>query len=116
MEVTLRRRLLQNPSYYDLEATEPEAVSAFLSDMVESTLATLQVRHPPATLTGLLNEAGLQGCLVPLRDCCASKSSATVLPEVSNGSLLVLQPSKLVHGFPWSPRRVFWSGAPLATR
>ena len=40
----LHRRLLQNPSYYDLGATDPESVSAFLSDMVERTLATLQVR------------------------------------------------------------------------
>jgi hypothetical protein len=37
------RRLLQNPSYYDLRATDPESVSAFLSDMVARTLATLQV-------------------------------------------------------------------------
>ena len=42
--LALRRRLLQNPSYYDLGATDPESVSAFLSDMVERTLATLQVR------------------------------------------------------------------------
>ena len=40
----LHRRLLQNPSYYDLGATDPESVSAFLSDMVERTLATLEVR------------------------------------------------------------------------
>ena len=39
------RRLLQNPSYYDLEATGPDDVSAFLSRMVEKTLAVLQVRH-----------------------------------------------------------------------
>ena len=48
-----RRRLLQNPSYYDLEGTDPEAVSAFLSDMVESTLATLQVRPPYHFVTNL---------------------------------------------------------------
>lgn len=28
------RRLLQNPSYYDLEATDPESVNEFLSRMV----------------------------------------------------------------------------------
>ena len=37
------RRLLQNPSYYNLESTEMEDVSEFLSDMVETTMATLQV-------------------------------------------------------------------------
>lgn len=37
------RRLLQNPSYYGLESTEMGEVSAFLSDMVEASLATLQV-------------------------------------------------------------------------
>ncbi|CAL8464110.1 g3645 [Coccomyxa elongata] len=36
------RRLLQNPSYYNLESTEMEDVSDFLSDMVETTMATLQ--------------------------------------------------------------------------
>ena len=37
-----RRRLLQNPSYYDLESTDQEAVSAYLSAMVEGVLAQLQ--------------------------------------------------------------------------
>ncbi len=37
------RRLLQNPSYYNLESTEMADVSEFLSDMVETTMATLQV-------------------------------------------------------------------------
>ena len=37
------RRLLQNPSYYNLESTEMEDVSEFLSDMVETTMTTLQV-------------------------------------------------------------------------
>ena len=37
------RRVLQNPSYYDLEDTEMESVSAFLSDMVERNMALLQV-------------------------------------------------------------------------
>ncbi|KAL4422681.1 hypothetical protein ABPG75_008878 [Micractinium tetrahymenae] len=36
------RRLLQNPSYYDLESTEQEAVSAYLSAMAEGVLAQLQ--------------------------------------------------------------------------
>ena len=36
------RRVLQNPSYYDLEDTEMESVSAFLSDMVERNMALLQ--------------------------------------------------------------------------
>ena len=40
------RRLLQNPSYYDLPATEPAAVSAFLSQLVERTLGELQARPP----------------------------------------------------------------------
>ena len=37
------RRVLQNPSYYDLDDTEPDSVSAFLSDMVERNLSLLQV-------------------------------------------------------------------------
>ena len=37
------RRLLQNPTYYDLDGTGAEDVSAFLSRMVERTLAALQV-------------------------------------------------------------------------
>ena len=37
------RRLLQNPTYYDLDGTSAEDVSAFLSRMVERTLAALQV-------------------------------------------------------------------------
>ncbi|GAB4820015.1 hypothetical protein N2152v2_007061 [Parachlorella kessleri] len=36
------RRLLQNPSYYDLESTDHEAVSSYLSGMVEATLAQLE--------------------------------------------------------------------------
>jgi len=36
------RRLLQNPSYYGLESTEPEAVSQHLSEMVEDALGTLR--------------------------------------------------------------------------
>ncbi|CAK0786311.1 hypothetical protein CVIRNUC_009524 [Coccomyxa viridis] len=36
------RRVLQNPSYYDLDDTEPDSVSAFLSDMVERNLSLLQ--------------------------------------------------------------------------
>ncbi len=51
------RRLLQNPTYYDLDGTGPEEVSAFLSRMVEGTLAALQVRRPCAStfLSCLLN-------------------------------------------------------------
>ena len=50
------RRLLQNPSYYDLESTEQEAVSSYLSALVEGVLAQLQdagcleVRHLESTL------------------------------------------------------------------
>lgn len=36
------RRLLQNPSYYDLHSTEPDEVSLYLSDLITSTLQTLQ--------------------------------------------------------------------------
>lgn len=32
------RRLLQNPSYYDLESTDAEAVSAYLSSMVQASV------------------------------------------------------------------------------
>ena len=44
------RRVLQNPSYYDLEDTEMESVSAFLSNMVERNMALLQAGSaaPPA--------------------------------------------------------------------
>lgn len=35
------RRLIQNPSYYDLESVEPAAVSAFLVELVDDTLHTL---------------------------------------------------------------------------
>ena len=38
------RRVLQNPSYYDLDDTDPDSVSAFLSDMVERNMSLLQVR------------------------------------------------------------------------
>jgi hypothetical protein len=38
----LRRRLLQNPAYYDLEDASPEGLSAFMSDMVENALSALQ--------------------------------------------------------------------------
>ncbi len=41
-------RLLANPSYYDLEGTDAEAVSAFLSSLVSDTLAELEVRGLPA--------------------------------------------------------------------
>ena len=41
------RRVLQNPSYYDLEDTEMESVSAFLSDMVERNMSLLQVSPSP---------------------------------------------------------------------
>ena len=36
------RRLLQNPSYYDLDSVAPEAVSSFLSDLVDATLGALE--------------------------------------------------------------------------
>ena len=42
------RRVLQNPSYYDLDDTDPDSVSAFLSDMVERNLSLLQVRPDQA--------------------------------------------------------------------
>lgn len=43
------RRVLQNPSYYDLEDTEMESVSAFLSDMVERNMSLLAVCSLPET-------------------------------------------------------------------
>jgi len=36
------RRLLQNPSYYDLESTDAEAVNEFLSTMVDDVFAALE--------------------------------------------------------------------------
>ena len=43
----LFRRLLGNPSYYDLQATDPDDVNAFLSELVEDTLVALEVPPPP---------------------------------------------------------------------
>lgn len=40
------RRLLANPSYYDLEGTEADDVNVFLSELVEDTLLTLEVAFP----------------------------------------------------------------------
>lgn len=39
----LYRRLLQNPSYYHLEATSPQDVNEYLSALVERTFTTLLV-------------------------------------------------------------------------
>lgn len=39
------RRLLQNPSYYDLPSTEADDISVYLSRMVESALISLEVRQ-----------------------------------------------------------------------
>lgn len=36
------RRLLQNPSYYDLDGTEAEDLNAFLSGMIEGVLGDLE--------------------------------------------------------------------------
>lgn len=36
------RRLVQNPSYYDLPGTEADQLSIFLSRMIEATLESLQ--------------------------------------------------------------------------
>lgn len=36
------RRLLQNPSYYDLEGVDHASVSAYLSALVEGTLGQLE--------------------------------------------------------------------------
>jgi len=36
------RRLVQNPTFYDLQGTEPEQVSAHLSELVEASLAALE--------------------------------------------------------------------------
>jgi hypothetical protein len=36
------RRLVQNPSYYDLQDTSADSLSAFLSNLVEAALAALQ--------------------------------------------------------------------------
>lgn len=35
------RRLLQNPTYYNLEDTETEVVKAYLTDLIDNTLNTL---------------------------------------------------------------------------
>jgi activating signal cointegrator complex subunit 3 len=43
------RRLLGNPSYYDLDGTEADDINAFLSDLVQDTLLTLEVRTFTAT-------------------------------------------------------------------
>ena len=53
----LYRRLLQNPSYYNLEGTTAEDVNEYLSALVERTFTTLLVRSlsaccPFASLTG----------------------------------------------------------------
>jgi len=40
----LYRRLLQNPSYYNLEGTTAEDVNEYLSALVERTFTTLLVR------------------------------------------------------------------------
>ena len=37
------RRLIQNPSYYDLPSTENDQLSIFLSRMIETTLQSLEV-------------------------------------------------------------------------
>lgn len=37
----LRRRLLQNPAYYDLEDASPEGLSEFMSSLVEDALQAL---------------------------------------------------------------------------
>lgn len=39
----LFRRLLANPSYYDLEGTDADSVNVFLSALVEDTLTDLEV-------------------------------------------------------------------------
>lgn len=43
LSVVARRRLLANPSYYDLEGTDSDSLNAFLSVLVEDTLADLEV-------------------------------------------------------------------------
>eukprot|EP00887_Chlorella_sp_A99_P000213 scaffold13.g213.t1 len=53
------RRLLQNPSYYDLDSTDQEAVSAFLSGLVKDTLLQLQD-------AGCLEMEEETGAVVPL--------------------------------------------------
>lgn len=37
------RRLVQNPSYYDLPSTDADQLSIFLSRMIETTLKSLEV-------------------------------------------------------------------------
>ena len=49
-----RRRLLQNPSYYDLDGTEPEAVSAYLTALVGGVLDQLQLAGCLEVRGGLL--------------------------------------------------------------
>lgn len=48
----LYRRLLQNPSYYDLEGTTPEDVNEYLSALVERTFTTLLVSFLVHVLLG----------------------------------------------------------------
>ena len=43
------RRLVKNPSYYDLESVEHEALNAFLSSLVENALAQLEDARCVAT-------------------------------------------------------------------
>ena len=69
-------RLLQNPSYYDLEATGPDDVSAFLSRMVEKTLAMLQVQHSQL--------------IVCLRTCLHAYALSTAFPKSNGCSRLIV--------------------------
>ena len=43
LSVMAHCRLLANPSYYDLEGTDSDSLNAFLSVLVEDTLADLEV-------------------------------------------------------------------------
>ncbi|KAL4525728.1 hypothetical protein Ndes2526B_g09336 [Nannochloris sp. 'desiccata'] len=58
------RRLLQNPSYYNLESVEDEAVSKFLSELVGGTLEALA--EAGCVALNELNQGGVE-CLTPGR-------------------------------------------------
>ena len=56
----LYRRLLQNPSYYNLEGTTAEDVSEYLSALVERTFTTLLVCCCDQPLLSCIDTQGIQ--------------------------------------------------------
>lgn len=57
-----RRRLLQNPAYYDLEDATPEGVSAYLSQLVEAALTDLTEAGCVTVRTRRSTRGGSAGC------------------------------------------------------